>query len=150
MKQNVKLGNIHPSKSLGPEFDQQIASATTNSVKYKLDFKKKDKIAVSHHGRVPIELRDRLTAMSVKLLQFHDSYRPAFFGTWNRTTTTVNGKTPFSKDPVFVDYENDSDDEWEEEEEGDECLSDEEDEESDLEEEEVRCLLTMKLLIISD
>ncbi|VFQ92678.1 unnamed protein product [Cuscuta campestris] len=59
---------------------------------------------------------------SIKLLQFDKSHRPAFYGVWPKKSETVRGRCPFTKDPE-LDYEFDSDEEWEEEEPG-ESLSD--------------------------
>ncbi|CAK9142763.1 unnamed protein product [Ilex paraguariensis] len=59
---------------------------------------------------------------SKQLLQFDKSYRPAFYGIWPNKTHVVGPRHPFLKDPD-LDYEIDSDEEWEEEEPG-ESLSD--------------------------
>ncbi|XP_031105672.1 chromatin assembly factor 1 subunit FAS1 [Ipomoea triloba] len=58
----------------------------------------------------------------IKLLQFDKSYRPAFYGVWPKKSEVVRPRCPFMKDPE-LDYEIDSDEEWEEEEPG-ESLSD--------------------------
>ncbi|XP_074321185.1 chromatin assembly factor 1 subunit FAS1-like [Silene latifolia] len=65
-----------------------------------------------------------------QLLQFDKSNRPAFYGIWPKKSHVVGLRHPFKKDPD-LDYEIDSDEEWEEEEPG-ESLSD-----SDKEDEEV-------------
>ncbi|XP_011077120.1 chromatin assembly factor 1 subunit FAS1 isoform X3 [Sesamum indicum] len=57
-----------------------------------------------------------------QLLQFDKSYRPAFYGVWPRKSQVVKARHPFAKDPN-IDYEIDSDEEWEEDEPG-ESLSD--------------------------
>uniref|UniRef100_A0ACD5ZUQ7 Uncharacterized protein n=1 Tax=Avena sativa TaxID=4498 RepID=A0ACD5ZUQ7_AVESA len=57
-----------------------------------------------------------------KLLQFAKSNRPAYYGTWRKKSTVVGPKCPLKMDPD-LDYEIDSDDEWEEEDPG-ESLSD--------------------------
>lgn len=59
---------------------------------------------------------------SKQLLQFDKSYRPAFYGVWPKKSQVINAHHPFAKDPE-LDYEIDSDEEWEEEEPG-ESLSD--------------------------
>ncbi|XP_010927904.1 chromatin assembly factor 1 subunit FAS1 isoform X2 [Elaeis guineensis] len=56
-----------------------------------------------------------------KLLQFDQSHRPAYYGTWRRKSA-VGPRHPFKKDPA-LDYDIDSDEEWEEEDPG-ESLSD--------------------------
>lgn len=35
-----------------------------------------------------------------KLLQFHENYRPAYFGSWRKKSTNVGPRTPFKKDEV--------------------------------------------------
>ncbi|CCI10640.1 unnamed protein product [Albugo candida] len=72
----------------------------------------------------------------MKLLQFAENHRPAFYGTFNKTSHLLrNGRRPFAR-AGNVDYSVDSDDEWEEEEPG-ESLSDESEHES---EDEDNCL----------
>jgi hypothetical protein len=57
----------------------------------------------------------------VKLIQFHDNYRPAYFGAANRQALRARASSfclrrfPFAKYPTLC-YEVDSDEEWEEEE----------------------------------
>ncbi|GBG63944.1 hypothetical protein CBR_g39948 [Chara braunii] len=57
-----------------------------------------------------------------KLLQFHDNYRPAYYGTFSKHSDVIGARHPLRKDPS-LDYDADSDAEWEEEEPG-ESLSD--------------------------
>ncbi|XP_045596735.2 axoneme-associated protein mst101(2) [Procambarus clarkii] len=64
-----------------------------------------------------------------KLLSFCENRRPAYWGTWNKNSSSVSARRPFAKDKIF-DYEYDSDDDWEEEETG-ESLSDSEGEEKE-------------------
>ncbi|XP_063955951.1 chromatin assembly factor 1 subunit A-like [Lytechinus pictus] len=53
--------------------------------------------------------------LKMKLLQFHENYRPAYYGTWQKKESgVVTGRNPFKKDEDIFDYEIDSDDEWEE------------------------------------
>ncbi|CAM6095631.1 unnamed protein product [Calypogeia fissa] len=65
-----------------------------------------------------------------KLLQFDKSHRPPYYGTFSRTSEYIKPRQPLKQDPA-LDYEVDSDEEWEEEDPG-ESLSDvEKDEEED-------------------
>ncbi|XP_069072596.1 chromatin assembly factor 1 subunit A isoform X2 [Pleurodeles waltl] len=64
-------------------------------------------------GSVP----ERKTFGRMKLLQFSENYRPAYWGTWNKASTVIHPRKPWLKDEV-LDYEVDSDEEWEEEEPG--------------------------------
>ncbi|XP_075401206.1 chromatin assembly factor 1 subunit A isoform X2 [Tenrec ecaudatus] len=53
----------------------------------------------------------------LKLLQFSENHRPAYWGTWNKKTVVVRPRNPWAQDRL-LDYEVDSDEEWEEEEPG--------------------------------
>ena len=70
------------------------------------------------------------TRMKTKLLQFRENYRPAYYGTWRKTSSTIKPVRPFALDKTHLDYEVESDDEWEEEEPG-ESLSNSEGEDED-------------------
>ncbi|KAK5985813.1 Chromatin assembly factor 1 subunit A [Trichostrongylus colubriformis] len=66
--------------------------------------------------------------MRAKLFQFHDNYRPPYYGTWRTRSNTITGRRPFTTKEENIDYEIDSDAEWEEEpSDAEECKSDEED-----------------------
>lgn len=52
--------------------------------------------------------------MKAKLFQFSENYRPAYYGTWQKRSRFISGRRPFAKDTKQLDYEVDSDDEWEE------------------------------------
>jgi chromatin assembly factor 1 subunit A len=64
---------------------------------------------------------------------FHEDVRPPYHGTWSKGSGTVNGRRPLGKESS-LDYDNDSEAEWEEEEEVGEDLDndDGEDEEEEL------------------
>uniref|UniRef100_A0A0D9V8Y5 Chromatin assembly factor 1 subunit FAS1 n=1 Tax=Leersia perrieri TaxID=77586 RepID=A0A0D9V8Y5_9ORYZ len=66
----------------------------------------------------PLQVR----SIKRKLLQFDKSNRPAYYGTWRKKSAAVGPRCPLKMDPD-LDYEVDSDDEWEEEDPG-ESLSD--------------------------
>lgn len=71
-----------------------------------------------------------------KYLSFHEDYRPPYHGTWTKPRSTlVNGKNPFRKDTSFLNYDVDSEAEWEEEdnEQGDDCSAE------DVDDEELDC-----------
>ncbi|CAH0758090.1 unnamed protein product [Diatraea saccharalis] len=53
-----------------------------------------------------------------KLLSFHDNRRPPYWGTWRKKSMTIKPRNPFGQDGKQLDYEVDSDEEWEEEQEG--------------------------------
>ena len=39
--------------------------------------------------------------VKAKLLQFHQNYRPAYFGSWRKKSTRIGPRTPFKKDEVW-------------------------------------------------
>ena len=41
-----------------------------------------------------------MNKVKAKLLQFHQNYRPAYFGSWQKKSTRVGPRTPFKKDEV--------------------------------------------------
>jgi hypothetical protein len=80
-----------------------------------------------------IEMREKVVANKIKTLYFHEDYRPAYVGTFSKTSTVISGRNPFGKDSEVFNYEYDSEEEWEEEEEGEDIMEsgDEEDEEDE-------------------
>nr|XP_033810298.1 chromatin assembly factor 1 subunit A isoform X2 [Geotrypetes seraphini] len=86
-----------------------------------------DLVLVANNETDDISERRRFGRM--KLLQFCENYRPAYWGTWNKMSETIHARNPWSKDNL-LDYEVDSDEEWEEEEPG-ESLSHSEGDEDD-------------------
>ncbi|WFD36030.1 hypothetical protein MCUN1_002901 [Malassezia cuniculi] len=56
--------------------------------------------------------------VQIKLLQFQTDRRPGWFGTWTRSTNLISARRPFGQDPMALDYNYDSDAEWEEGDEG--------------------------------
>jgi hypothetical protein len=57
-----------------------------------------------------------------KFLGFHEDHRPPYHGTWSKSSALVTGRKPFGKDPEYLNYEVDSEAEWEQEdEEGEDC-----------------------------
>ncbi|KAL0085113.1 chromatin assembly factor 1 subunit A-domain-containing protein [Phycomyces blakesleeanus] len=65
----------------------------------------------------------------MKLLHFPEDVRPAYYGTWTKSSQSISGRTPFARDEKLVDYEHDSEAEWEPEGEGEDIQSGDEDEE---------------------
>ncbi|NXT64013.1 CAF1A factor, partial [Chaetops frenatus] len=72
----------------------------------------------------------------MKLLQFSENHRPAYWGTWNKRTSLIRARNPWAKDTKLLDYEVDSDEEWEEEEPGESLSHSEEDDEEEGEDED--------------
>ncbi|GAA6061779.1 hypothetical protein JCM10212_001385 [Sporobolomyces blumeae] len=59
-------------------------------------------------------LKDR-EKVPVKLLKFHQDIRPGYVGTWSKTSKVVTPRTPFGRDGALLNYEHDSEAEWEDE-----------------------------------
>lgn len=85
------------------------------------------------------DVRGRGITGPVKLLQFDEDHRPAFFGTDSRRSKTVGPRRPLSKD-TERDYSYDSGEEWEEEEDAEDLLDIEVDKERADEDDELRKL----------
>ncbi|KAK6314180.1 hypothetical protein J4Q44_G00156390 [Coregonus suidteri] len=81
-------------------------------------------------GPKPDGVPDRQRYGRMKLLQFRENYRPAYWGTWRKNSPHISPRCPLRKDKDLLDYEVDSDEEWEEEEPG-ESLSHSEGEDND-------------------
>jgi len=75
-----------------------------------------------------------------KFLGFHEDVRPPYRGTWSKSSSIVTGRRPYGKDAAYLDYENDSEEEWEEgdEEEGEDLQDGDDgvDEEDDMQRDE--------------
>uniref|UniRef100_A0A673UUK7 Chromatin assembly factor 1 subunit A n=1 Tax=Suricata suricatta TaxID=37032 RepID=A0A673UUK7_SURSU len=72
----------------------------------------------------------------MKLLQFCENHRPAYWGTWNKKTAVVRPRDPWAQDRKLLDYEVDSDEEWEEEEPGESLSHSEGDDDDEVGEDE--------------
>jgi hypothetical protein len=83
-------------------------------------------------------VEDERRLFRFKLLQFCEDIRPPYFGTWSKVSTNITGRKPLALDNTHLDYEIDSEAEWEEDEVGEELRSEDDNEEEDslLEEEE--------------
>lgn len=66
--------------------------------------------------------------LRMKLLQFTENVRPAYYGTFTKRSQTVTGRRPFARDESKLDYYADSEAEWEPEGEGEDIVSGDEDE----------------------
>ncbi|XP_014698592.3 chromatin assembly factor 1 subunit A isoform X1 [Equus asinus] len=79
---------------------------------------------------------DRKQFGRMKLLQFSENHRPAYWGTWNKKTAVIHPRDPWAQDRKLLDYEVDSDDEWEEEEPGESLSHSEGDDDDEVGEDE--------------
>ena len=60
------------------------------------------------------EQREIMVPNKYRFLSFHEDCRPPYHGTWSKTSTIVTGRKPFGKDTTYLDYDYDSEAEWEE------------------------------------
>lgn len=89
-------------------------------------------------GESVYEQKPKMEKMRVKFLKFHENRRPPYYGTWRKKSETIRPRRPLLEDKVHFDYEVDSDDDWEEEEQGESITgSDGEDKENESEDYEV-------------
>ncbi|KAG0286478.1 hypothetical protein BGZ96_009434 [Linnemannia gamsii] len=72
-----------------------------------------------------------IPALRMRLVQFAENYRPAYYGTWSKRSKNITGRRFLGKDTDLVDYDFDSEAEWEEDEEGEECKSDDDDDDAE-------------------
>ncbi|KAH7440440.1 hypothetical protein KP509_04G107100 [Ceratopteris richardii] len=109
-------------EKLYPEWDDSTAVDFTAYLESDLD---------SHK---PLHIQNKRR----KLLQFDKSHRPAYYGSYSRKSDAVRPRRPLGMDSN-LEYEVDSDEEWEEEDPGEslsDCEKDEEDEKLDGDEDE--------------
>uniref|UniRef100_A0A8C7Z284 Chromatin assembly factor 1, subunit A (p150) n=1 Tax=Oryzias sinensis TaxID=183150 RepID=A0A8C7Z284_9TELE len=52
-------------------------------------------------GAKPDGVPDRKRYGPMKLLQFHENYRPAYWGTWSKKTSTISPRCPFKQDKHY-------------------------------------------------
>lgn len=61
----------------------------------------------------PFVLKRKLKgSLRARLLQFHEDVRPPYFGTWQKTSKSISGRRPFAMDNDLLDYDVDSEAEW--------------------------------------
>ncbi|XP_060525220.1 chromatin assembly factor 1 subunit A [Cylas formicarius] len=80
-------------------------------------------------GDAPPNLKFR-----AKFLCFHENKRPPYYGTWRKTSQFVKPRRPFAEDSELFNYEEDSDDDWEEEEQGESLDVSDDEADKDIEE----------------
>ncbi|CAG9854361.1 unnamed protein product [Phyllotreta striolata] len=86
-----------------------------------------DDVVLVDLGETICEDKSSLQRYRSKFLHFHENRRPAYYGTWRKKSRVIKPRKPFAEDDQFLNYEEDSDDDWEEEEQG-ESLNGSEDE----------------------
>ena len=49
-----------------------------------------------------------------KILLFHENHRPPYCGSWRKKSTLIRARRPLAQDKTQLEYEYDSDEDWEE------------------------------------
>ena len=135
VKPDVTLAPINQLKDLKTKFctDLPVESEYWNHFRaqcVRIPYQKQTCLCVGYDGK-PVRA-------VLKLLKFEENYRPAYLGTWRKSAPdgSVSARRPFGRVPE-IDYEYDSDAEWDEGEDPEgESLSDCDDSEDDEEDEE--------------
>ncbi|XP_074525148.1 chromatin assembly factor 1 subunit A [Halichoeres trimaculatus] len=135
IKENVYLAplcRVHCEESALEELDRSLLNPDDNLKGLKDWIKEKPRWSgptkprqpkaasdcVAVEGPKPDGIPDRKRHGPMKLLQFHENYRPAYWGTWSKKSSHISPRCPLRQDKELLDYEVDSDEEWEEEEPG--------------------------------
>ncbi|KAG8454455.1 hypothetical protein GDO86_000902 [Hymenochirus boettgeri] len=137
-KQNSKVSFLEEIKKREPRKMGRTSMPVMNSdvedVQVLQDAEVKSKVI---EGHIEASAPERNKFGRMKLLQFCENYRPAYWGTWNRRSKAICPRNPWLQDTALLDYELDSDEEWEEEEPGESLSHSEgENEDEDSKEEE--------------
>ncbi|KAF9969748.1 Chromatin assembly factor 1, subunit A [Actinomortierella ambigua] len=123
MDQDKEGGHNNKKKSVPREYRTMTVKELIQSGVLLQD-QDEDPESVYNHKNIP--------ALRMRLLQFAENYRPAYYGTWSKRSDKVTGRRHLGKDTDVLDYDFDSEAEWEEDEEGEELKSDDDEEEDDM------------------
>lgn len=96
--------HVEVFKTKVDQFDLELINDCTE-INYISSIKSKEHKPYSHDRKFRGSLRARL-------LQFHEDVRPPYFGTWQKESKLVTGRRPYGQDNEILDYENDSEAEW--------------------------------------
>ncbi|KAI8906883.1 hypothetical protein EDD86DRAFT_210036 [Gorgonomyces haynaldii] len=135
VKSNCSMAWPSPQKTTDLEsIDDQTCQEQWTS------FLKQQRPVVKPRSLNPSEIQNATSEVQNlpwKLLHFSEDVRPSFYGPWSLhpKSSKINGRRPFGKDEQ-MDYEVDSELEWEEDEPGEELGSEDEIEEEEEEDEE--------------
>jgi len=133
---SISEGNFNPRPLSLPRFSKQAKNSRKRRTKRILV-----SVDVTVYPDDPfteqpyVERRDVEVLNKRKFLLFQEDVRPPYWGTWSKRSAIVTGRRPFAKDTSFLDYEYDSEAEWEEgdDEEGEDVENDIGDDEEDKE-----------------
>ncbi|KAI8356772.1 chromatin assembly factor 1 subunit A-domain-containing protein [Choanephora cucurbitarum] len=144
IKDHVEIVDIHQFSQPGSSIDEFKRQLTAQQHPVSIQQFISDLPAESKQKRgatTPVDIRTLLLpgsadllnvpnvrlVLRMKLLQFMENVRPAYFGTFTQRSRTVHGRNPFGRDTDVFNYEHDSEAEWEPEGEGEDIHSDEDD-----------------------
>ncbi|CAH1109183.1 unnamed protein product [Psylliodes chrysocephalus] len=94
-----------------------------------------DDVLLVDLGETICEDKSSLQRHRAKFLYFHENRRPAYYGTWRKESKFVLPRKPFGEDKKLLNYEEDSDDDWEEEEQGESLNGSEDEADKEIEDE---------------
>ncbi|KAL1509509.1 hypothetical protein ABEB36_004226 [Hypothenemus hampei] len=83
-------------------------------------------------GEIICENTTGVRKMKAKFLFFHENRRPPYYGTWRKKSKCIKPRKPLIEDIEHFNYEEDSDDDWEEEEQGESLDVSGDDDEKDI------------------
>lgn len=118
------IRQIRASAQKHNQLARTATATTTNSRSRKNTLSKRVDSNVSADLEViPVEK----TKFKCKYLHFDAKWvrRPPYYGTWRKRSARIGARRPFTKDEEMLNYEHDSDDEWEVEPDGESICGDE-------------------------
>lgn len=128
---NEKLARMDASIAyLFPEEPRSQEDLRPSTVRGLLSLQK-PRMVTAREGRWSGKRRRDPKFGIMKFFQFHENYRPAFYGTWSKHSTIFRGGRRPLAQHSSLDYSVDSDEEWEEEEPGESLSGAESDDDSD-------------------
>ncbi|CAO3696827.1 unnamed protein product [Rhizopus stolonifer] len=95
---------LHPLVDLKKQFFNSLSAQAKRKRGYKMD--------VDVHQAIMKNDSEALDSLRMKLLSFYEDVRQPYYGTCSKTSEFVTGLTPFGKDNVMLDYDEDSELEW--------------------------------------
>ncbi|KAK6092944.1 hypothetical protein MT418_006934 [Batrachochytrium dendrobatidis] len=139
VKETVTVSSIHPLEHVKPfPIGLTFPEIDINSciLDFKLFCSNKSKIHSVRRFPRNLDLADDgnilLQSRTWKLIGFAENIRPPYFGTWSKVSKYVTGRRPFCNKEPTLEYDVDSEAEWEEDEPGEELKSEDEDEDEDI------------------
>ncbi|KAI9282598.1 chromatin assembly factor 1 subunit A-domain-containing protein [Sporodiniella umbellata] len=95
---------LDPTIDLKHRFFQSLSGQAKAKRGYKLN--------LDIHQAIQHNTTETLDGLRMKLLLFHEDVRQPYYGTCSMTSQDIGGRTPFGQDKQLLDYEEDSELEW--------------------------------------